>query len=279
MSERQLVVVGENGFPRVELADVPNAGTTTVDHDAQSGNPNHDSRSGKFAKGGSGNGPEAPDNVDIVEWYRMLDAARDAAREFDMPDEGDIKEFLAGRARNPGQVDVQGFLQRVMVEKLNDAVDVLDQQMRQGGSLVRGRRRVRVVAPRGYMKRLINQLDDDHIAQLAERLEARGHAAEEVDAFLLGRVKEDRQESIRSKKRTPEAVAASNWEAEALVFDDERPDEENGVYAADVAKEILSHMPQPIINLEVPVTIEGNKPVKKIVHRDARGLIEFVEEV
>ena len=194
----------------VQLADVPNAGASRVDPNAVSGNPRHDVRSGKFGSGGGGQqrGTPPPANVDPLEWARMQDAVRDAAREFDDFDEGDVAEFLKARARDPSVVDNAAFLLMVRQQHINDIADILDQQLRTSGSLPSGKRKVRVSAPRGYMKRALAGLNADEVAQVMSRLEARGHDRTRVDDFF-----------DRKKIGTPEAkgkrdaVAATAFDA------------------------------------------------------------------
>ena len=106
-----------------------------ADPNAKSGNPFHDKRSGKFGEGGgngSKRGPETPPDTDPLDFARMLDAVREAARIFDAPDEAQIREFLQGRAANPAQVDINQFMTGVRAQQVSDIVDVLDQKLRGG---------------------------------------------------------------------------------------------------------------------------------------------------
>lgn len=208
----------------IVLADVPNAGASRVDSNARSGNPRHDVRSGKFGAGGNQQvqRPAPPANVDPVEYARMFDAVREAAREFDNPQEGDIRDFIKGRANAPDQVDIQQFLQQVVEQRKNDLVDLLDQSMRSSGPLSRGRRKVRLSAPRGYMRRLVGSLDEDQLAEVMHRLEAMGHDRADVDAFFNGR-----HENVDNAKTRRDAISASDkWSSPTRIFPDEaEPDE------------------------------------------------------
>lgn len=174
-----------NGLP-IELAAVPGSGASRVDPNARSGNPRHDTRSGKFGAGGGSKpkAPQAPANVDPHEYQRMLAAARDAAREFDTPGEGDIREFLAGRARNPDQVDIPGFLQLVRQQRISDMSDMLDQQFRATGPMKQARRKVRVSAPKGFLRKALKDLDQTEIDQLVSVISSRGHDEAEVRKFF-----------------------------------------------------------------------------------------------
>jgi hypothetical protein len=211
VKRRYQIQMDETGCP-VMLADVPGAGVSRVDPDATSGNPRHDIRSGKFGRGGAGGRREPPPaNVDPIEYARMIDAVRDAAREFDSPDVGDVKEFLAGRAKAPDKVDIQQFLTLVQEQRKSDAVDILDQQLRSSGVLPRGRRKVRVAAPRGYVRRLIGSLDGDQLGEIMHRLAAKGHDPEDVDKFFNGKVKDDVAETARSRR---DSFQASDWQGD-----------------------------------------------------------------
>lgn len=275
------MAVDANGFP-VLLANVPGSGTALVDPNAKSGNPAHDTKSGKF--GSTGTKPDSahpPGNVDPIEFARMMDAARDAAREFDFPQEGDIREFLVGRAKNPGQVDVPGFLKMVLAQKLNDLVDLIDDQMRASGPLARGRRRVRVVSPKSYVKRAFSKLDDGGVAELMHRLEARGHDPADVEQFVLGRVKKaDRHPSIKGLKVNMsdddwswDDEVNSTWDLEA----DDAADERSELIAqfAEIAKNI----PPAIINIHPQIIVEAPKATRRIIQRDDKGLMTGIEEV
>jgi hypothetical protein len=265
----------------VLLADVPGSGVSKIDSNARSGNPRHDSRSGKFGSGGGGGKSKdpmanVPDNVDAMDFKRMLDAAREAAREFDTPSEGDIREFLAGRAKNPEAVDIQGFLKQVMEERKNDLVDLLDQQMRSSGPLQRGRRRVGVKAPRGYLKRLVGAMENNDLAEVMHRLEAMGHQRADVDKFFDGRVKQDRK-AIAVTKRDA-IVASDTWEGEMFEGTNyEAIDIDPTSDAVEMAEAILRNMPQPIINLQPVINVEMPKRDLDI-KRDERGLMTRIEQ-
>ena len=210
MSETGRVVLDAGGFP-VLLADVAPSGVAKIDPDAAGGNPAHDTRSGKFAPKAGEEDEQPPPNTTPLEFSRMLDAVRDAAREFDDPDVGDIQEFLQGRAKAPDQVDVQNFLLAVLEQRKNDIVDILDQNIRSSGSLPQGRRKVRISAPRGYVRKAMGGMNDSMLAEVMHRLEARGHSREAVDAYFEGKVKDETRSSATEKRN---AVQASEWEIE-----------------------------------------------------------------
>lgn len=263
-----------NGKTIILLADVPNAGVSNVSTTQRSGNRRHDSRSGKFSPGG-GRKPAAkgglPDQqVDHHELRRMLDAVRDAAREFDTPDEGDVREFLKGRAADPSKVNVADFLARVKQQRLDDVADLVDQQMRSSGPLKQGRRKVTLRAPRGFLKRAIGGLDADQIAEVMHRLEARGHDAAEVEGFFGKRVHEDTHADAVTKKH---GIAAADWAwdepGEHVVLDYPDRDEQDTL---EFAERIMRSLPQPVINVTPQITVQAPRPMRTEVLRDERGL-------
>ena len=258
----------------VLLADVPGSGVSRIDTNAKSGNPRHDSRSGKFGAGGAKPAEQVrPDNVNQLDFARMLDAAREAAREFDNPQEGDIRDFLAGRARNPEAVDIQGFLRQVQEERKNDLVDLLDQQIRSGGPLQRGRRRVGLKAPRGYLKRLIGSAGDDDLAEIMHRLEAMGHKREDVNRFFQGRVKDETHKTATAKRDSIQA--SDQWQNLDAEWDYVDSEDDEGLFANSLAlvEKIAQHLPQPIVN----VTVESPRRTSLDIKRDEKGLMKRIE--
>jgi hypothetical protein len=258
------IALDEHGFP-VLLADVPGAGVSRAAAGTRSGNPRHDVRSGKFGAGGAPPDPKsALPNADPVEVNRMMDAVRDAAREFDMPQEGDIREFLAGRAKNPAQVDVKGFLAMVREQIKTDLVDIFDQQMRTGEQ-ARGRRVVKLSAPKGYLMKTMRSLSSDEVGEIMHRLEARGLDADAVEKRFKRDLKEDHHAASVDTKN---ALAASDsYEPTGQFFDyiDEPVETEDELhFAADMAERIAKNIQPPIVN----VTVEPPPPRRMEVVRD-----------
>ena len=216
--------VDENGFP-VLLADVAPANISKRAATQKSGNPLHDIRSGKFGAGKTApqktvplHGPQAPPNVDPVEWKRFTDAVRTAAREFDNPQISDVQDFINAHAKNPQAVDAQQFLAAVQEQRLNDLVDALDHQLRGAGSIQTGRRRLRIVTPRGYLRKLLNTATPEQMAEVAHRLESLGHDPEQVDKFLKNRVPASTHQQIDQHKA---AIQASDvWEGDLTFLSD-----------------------------------------------------------
>ena len=188
----------------VELANVPGSGTSRVDPNARSGNPRHDTRSGKFGAGGGGGNqrPLPNQNVDRLAYARMFDAARDAARSLDDLSIGTIEDFVKGRANAPDQVDIQQFLQQVVEQRKADLIDLLDQELRSGE-----KRQVRMTANRGQIKTMIGQMAENDIQEVMARLEGMGHDPEEIDRFLGS----GREKVEEARKKKDSGVAASDW--------------------------------------------------------------------
>lgn len=163
----------------VLLADVPGSGASKIDPNARSGNPRHDTRSGKFGSGGGGNKAATPPaNTQQLDYHRMLDAVREASRSIDTPDESNVTEFIQERANAPDQVDIANFLQLINAQRKQDLVDVLDQQLK-GTS-----HRVRMTASRVYMRRIIRTLPPEDVAEVVHRLEAMGHESKKILKFF-----------------------------------------------------------------------------------------------
>jgi hypothetical protein len=141
-----------------------------------------------------------PPGVDPEEWGRRLDAVREAAREFDPQAEEDLREFLKGRTRRElSEKEIEKFMEDVKRARLSDLVDVLDTSIRRRiAKRARGRRMVRVVPPRGYLRRTLAHLEDQDVAELHRRLEARGFSPEELESHLINRYPDPRREQIKS---------------------------------------------------------------------------------
>lgn len=123
-----------------------------------------------------------PSTVDHVEWARRWDAVREAAREFEVLSEQDLKERLRGVTTKPLEDgDLIQFKADVRAAVLDDLIDVLDQTVR--GKL-RGRRTVRVNAPRNYVKKTMKALTPEEVTQLESRLRSRGWTDKQVKESL-----------------------------------------------------------------------------------------------
>lgn len=131
-----------------------------------------------------------PEDVGWEEWSRRQDAVTSLAREFDEQDHGDIRDFLSGRTtRDLSDEDVAQLHHDIRGHRVSDITDVLDGQLR--GTLdemKRSRRTVRVVAPKGWLKRAFNNLDQREVEQIAARLISRGHDTETIKNRVVSRV-------------------------------------------------------------------------------------------
>lgn len=199
-----------NGFPVLLAPDVELADPSIP---VRSGNP-HRAPAGRFGKadprsnGSNGNsngkggparqgqgGPQ-PAAGSVGEIHRREDAVRDAAREFETFETQDIIDWLRGRITRPlGQAEVAAFERDVRAQQLADISDVLD-QMVLGES--RGRRRVKVRAPKGYLRKTIGALTDEELRQLGERLRARGWSEKQLKDGLVSRLAHDRRDAVSS---------------------------------------------------------------------------------
>jgi hypothetical protein len=262
----------QNGMP-ILLADVPNANVSRIDPNAKSGNPRHDARSGKFGPGGGGKKrPQPPANVNPVDYYRMLDAVREAARRFDGEiTEENLQSFIEERANNPEAVNIQQFAALVGQQRIADLVDIID------GSTPGGKRTIKVSAPRSYVKKVLAGLTDDDVAEIVHRLEQRGNDPEIMDKWIIGkRLPKERQDAVREKKSK---LTASEWKPDPL-YDlelaeafDEFEREHLGYDPLQLA-EAIRNMPQPVIEVkpEIVVKMPQQKPLRREIIRDEKGL-------
>jgi len=169
----------------VRLADVPGSGVGRIDRNARSGNPRHDTRSGKFAVGSGVNKKQVapPANVDPMAYKRQLDAVRDAARQLSELNEASALDFLKGRAQAPEQVDIANFLAMVTEQRKADLIDIADASLREADD-----GKIRVVAPDGLVREHISQLGSAAVGEIMERLEAMGHKRSDVRKFFDNRI-------------------------------------------------------------------------------------------
>lgn len=134
-----------------------------------------------------------PEGVPADEWERRQIAVKDLAREFEPAGEGDVREFLNGRMnRQPTDEEVKTFESDVMLRRADDLADVLDSQMRKtSDQLKRSRRTVRVVAPRGFLKKAFTGLPDSGYAHIISQLISRGHNSDSINKKVVSRVTDE----------------------------------------------------------------------------------------
>jgi hypothetical protein len=222
-----------------------------------------------------------PEDVPWEEWHRRSEAVRSMAREFDEVDHGDIRDYLEGRTtRELTDEEVGQIRHDVTAQRVADITDILDEQLRSTmEQMKRGRRTVRVQAPRGWMRRAFGSLDERAVGQVVARLIDRGHDSDAIKKKVLSRVKDDEVRASLEKKlddghlkieftdtpllSAPYSVATSAGlsQTDAMAF------------ALHMAESIASNVKTPDINIEIPVNVGST--TKRIV-RDDQG---FVKEI
>jgi hypothetical protein len=108
-------------------------------------------------------------------------------------DAGDAKEFLRGHPNiKMAQVDIDLFLRDVRAQRLDDLVDILDQQLRgRIRGMARSRRHVKVSAPKGWTKRVFAGTSDEEVIKMVTRLEGRGWDPEDLVKNVISRVSDE----------------------------------------------------------------------------------------
>jgi hypothetical protein len=217
-----------------------------------------------------------PVGVTPEEWTRRHAAVRDAARESHDMNEGDARDFLQGRAQQIDKVDMQQFLHDVREQRLDDLADVLDQQIRgRVESMKRSRSTVRVVAPKGWARRVFNGLKDAEVVELIRRMEGKGWSQQDLVDQVLPRIKEEkRREAItqllgkgsdKSKDKGIRLDGLSLWPSddEFIVADDNDGSELTRqvlAFSQNLTTEIVKNLPPPVINVynNIPAPNEEN---------------------
>jgi len=271
----------------VLLANVPGSGVSRVAPSQKSGNPRHDTRSGKFGQGGgqgSGRGAPKPPNADAMAFARMVDKVRLAARTLKgQTGVEEIQKWLKGQVDNPGQVDAEGFLNMVQQQRMNDLVDAIDTRLRGTGFANKG---VRVTSSRGHIKGLLAELDPNQIADVAHRVEALGHPAKAIDRFLGRRVDQQTLESAAARR---EKLAASDEEPlgienvpemlELNVIEEEMSQGQVQMAQALMAMaDAQRNQPPPVIHVTPQVTVQVPPRSKKFIRDKKTGVITEVHE-
>jgi hypothetical protein len=187
----------------------PGSGIIAV-RGARSGNKKFDPATGRFAGGKQSEQPVPvqqnpvpvtrsgiPQGVTQVEWERRMDMVRDAARELSDMTPEDAQAFLEGRVNDLAKVDVAAFVADVRAQRVDDMADALDSQFRKGSALSRN---VRVAAPRGWVKRVLGELQDEEFIRLINRLEARGYGRDELVKKVVGKLRDpQRREALKGR--------------------------------------------------------------------------------
>ncbi len=173
------IALDDQGYPILLDTTIP----------VRSGNP-HRQLGGRFGRGADGKEKPAraqrPPAADPEEWARRMDAVREAAREFESFSGQDVTDWLKGRTnRQLSEGEIDDFLADVRAQQLADIVDILDQNERGVG---RGRRTVKVSAPKGYTRKTLNGLTDSELQSVARRLVARGWTAKQIKSGFINRL-------------------------------------------------------------------------------------------
>lgn len=128
---------------------------------------------------------------------RRRDAVREAAREFEPLSELDVRERLKGATnRALSEAEIGQFTRDVSVQVLDDLVDIMDQMLK---GAKRKRRRVRVQAPRGYVRKALNDRSDQELSSLVNRLQARGWTTVQLQDHLARHLMAERVDRILPK--------------------------------------------------------------------------------
>lgn len=139
-----------------------------------------------------------PQDIEMDEWEHRLDAVRDAARENDVLSEGDVQDFLVNRLVDASKFDPRQFVADVRAQRVDDLVDILDHRLRgEIEGMIRSRRHVRLVSPKGWVKRVQNGLTDAEHLTVARRLVKRGWDSGDISKHVLGKIaNEERRHEI-----------------------------------------------------------------------------------
>jgi hypothetical protein len=137
---------------------------------------------------------------------RRRDAVREAAREFEPLSDQDVRERLRGVTNRPlTEAEVASFAADVAAQVVDDLVDGLDQMLR---GRKRRRRTVRVVMPRGYVRKALNDRTDAELQSVADRLVARGWTADQVKDHYARHLQADRVLRVTSSRTDDPATAS-----------------------------------------------------------------------
>lgn len=184
-----------------QVAAQPDPSGAVIMRGAVSGNPKADPVTGRFAgkklrdlqvvaqtveQGAPVFRSGTPTGVDPLVWERRLDLVRVAAREDNMMDPVSATQFLTGKVPDVTQVNMRSFLDDVMAQRIADAVDALDHANKSR----RERPDVRVAAPAGWVRRVIQELDTPQALHFVKRLEGKGWSPEEINKIVISRIKD-----------------------------------------------------------------------------------------
>jgi len=162
---------------------------------AASGNPSFDPASGRFAGKKAGQSVQQqggdvvivqqtrtlPQGVTLEQWEKRQDTVRAAARSLQDLNPQTAKTFLESHPFvNADQVNIDLFVRDVRAAKIDDLVDIIDQQVNNPT--------VRLNAPSAYSRNALRGLDDQSVLNIAKRLEGRGWNAKQIQKNLIGKI-------------------------------------------------------------------------------------------
>jgi hypothetical protein len=192
-----------------QVAAQPDASGAVVFRGAASGNKNYDPVTGHFAgkklnnlevvaQTVAGGAPVyrsgTPQGVDPLVWERRLDQVRDAARQDEMMDAVSATQFLTDKVADVTQVNMRAFLDDVMGQRIADAVDALDQANKPR----RDQSDVKVKAPAGWVRRVIQDLDNAQALHFVKRLEGKGWSPEDINKIVISKIRDpERKQALQ----------------------------------------------------------------------------------
>ena len=200
----------DNGWPILLATRAPGqvaaqrTSGAVVYRGAASGNPSFDPVSGRFAGKKPGRSAQVqgsdvvvvqqtrtlPQGVTQEQWERRQDVVRNAARSLMELNPQKAKSFLATQ---PGviadQVNIDLFVRDVRAQKLDDLVDILDQQVNSTS--------IKVTAPKTYGRDVLKGLTDNEVLTIAKRLEGRGWDVADVQKNVIRKIdNQDRKSKL-----------------------------------------------------------------------------------
>lgn len=208
MNDDTIIETDDNGAPVMfavrkpgQVAAQPEGSGAVVYRGARSGNKNFDPITGRFA-GQKPRGMQVvaqtvqagapvmrsgmPQGVDPLVWERRLDMVREAGRQDEMMDPTSATAFLTGKVPDVTKVDIATFLSDVTSQRIADAVDALDHANKPR----RDRPDVKVAAPAGWVRRVIQELDTPQALHFVKRLEGKGWSPEDINKIVISRIRD-----------------------------------------------------------------------------------------
>lgn len=205
------IVIDENGYPIMlaarapgQVAAQPTGSGVQIRRGAVSGNPNADPANGRFAGKKVTNAklqqditaPQSattrsgiPQGVTVDQWNKRIDLVREAARSSDSMTAAQAKSFLKGNVADINSVDLDTFLADVRSQHIDDLVDIFDQQLRTKiENMEDSKQEVKVSAPSGYTKAIMNGLNDDEVFSLLVRMEGRGWKPADLETAVVSKI-------------------------------------------------------------------------------------------